>query len=55
MRYDESIEDSVNGEIVKYVLRGVVAHEGKDRKSGHFRAFAKSGAKVWHMVGRFNT
>ena len=50
IRYTESFTETVKGEHIQYHLRAIVVHEGPDRKSGHFRAFAKSAAKVWHMV-----
>lgn len=50
LRYPEYFDETVREHQIKYLLKGIVTHEGPDRKSGHFRAFVKSGNRVWYMV-----
>ena len=55
LRYQETLEETVREQTIKYQLKGIITHEGPDRKSGHFTAFVKSGNQVWYMVEFFYT
>lgn len=51
LKVDASLESTIGGSTLRHQLLAVVAHEGVDRKSGHFKAFVKAPNGVWHLVG----